>query len=93
MAPAARHVVPRPRPSSSMAEQRTFNPLVQGSSPWGVTNNLWRISAKTRGRREQYRRPRARFYPRLYPKTLKLPRFDGGEHGIERPCRLMFEGW
>ena len=24
-------------PSSSMEEQRTFNPLVQGSSPWGGT--------------------------------------------------------
>jgi hypothetical protein len=26
-----------PGPSSSMEEQRTFNPLVQGSSPWGGT--------------------------------------------------------
>lgn len=26
-----------PRPSSSMEEQWTFNPLVQGSSPWGGT--------------------------------------------------------
>ncbi len=25
-------------PSSSMEEQRTFNPLVQGSSPWGGTS-------------------------------------------------------
>ena len=28
---------PRARPSSSMEEQWTFNPLVQGSSPWGGT--------------------------------------------------------
>ena len=25
------------RPSSSTAEQWTFNPLVQGSNPWGAT--------------------------------------------------------
>ena len=28
------------RPSSSMAEQWTFNPMVQGSSPWGATTIL-----------------------------------------------------
>ena len=27
----------RSRASSSMVEQRAFNPLVQGSSPWGRT--------------------------------------------------------
>ena len=32
------HVFNRSRPSSSMAEQWTFNPLVQGSSPWGGTD-------------------------------------------------------
>ncbi len=29
--------------SSSMAEHRTFNPLVQGSSPWGPTKNGTRV--------------------------------------------------
>lgn len=29
--------VTNPRAPSSMAEQRTFNPQVQGSSPWGPT--------------------------------------------------------
>ncbi len=30
-------------PSSSMEEQRTFNPLVQGSSPWGGTTRSARL--------------------------------------------------
>jgi hypothetical protein len=28
------------RPSSSTAEQWTFNPLVQGSNPWGATSHF-----------------------------------------------------
>ena len=37
--------VPSPSASSSMAEQRTLNPQVQGSNPWGRTQTTWGASA------------------------------------------------
>ena len=62
----------RDRPSSSMEEQWTFNPLVQGSSPWGGTAHRPRRGGQADrddsrrrlqaigGRRESARRPTAR---------------------------------
>jgi hypothetical protein len=37
LTPPASRKLPEPSPSSSMAEQWTFNPLVDGSSPAGGT--------------------------------------------------------
>ena len=51
-----------PRGASSMAEQRTFNPLVQGSTPWRPTQfdlARDRVIERAAGKRQR-REPRVR---------------------------------
>src|SRR5690348_8371994 len=52
-----RHTFPsdaarRPGPLAQLAEQRTFNPRVQGSSPWGPTDYVRRPGCAAQGSRK-----------------------------------------
>jgi hypothetical protein len=77
------------RPSSSTAEQWTFNPLVQGSNPWGATKRN-RITERKNGRPRLG--PAPGLYPNPYPKISRatpLGRYATGKldpHSPEQGC-------
>lgn len=80
--------IPCARPSSSMAEQWTFNPMVQGSSPWGATAGKHVSSGR-------WRTP-----PGIVPRVSSMARGCSGQAGSQdgyplRPfCRFStFRGF
>jgi hypothetical protein len=66
-----------PRGASSMAEQRTFNPLVQGSTPWRPTHLSGERAPRVLPRPASAAGPRrSRLFPDAIHSTSTMPRVN-----------------